>query len=174
MRAVVALLFGLLLAVPAFAGAPEPYVADCSSSVYGDLGREWKERALVAGNVAFVGMKDGYEEWRPPGPGSWPVKVLVVVEPSAAARVTIAARSRDHAALGYNRIRHEGRGVPLARGTRGVVFRACRREGSREPWNRGTQFAGYFLVAGARCVHVDVATQGRVLRRKLSFGARCA
>jgi len=174
MRIVIALLLALVVAVPALADDPEPYVADCSTSVYGDLGRGWRERALVAGHVAFVGMKDGYEHWRPPGPGSWPVKVLVVVDPNSAPTVTIAARSRDHAALGYNRIRHDGRGVPLARGTTSVVFRACRLDRFREPWNRGTQFAGYVLVSGRRCVHVDVATAGKVLSRKLSFGARCA
>jgi hypothetical protein len=54
-----------------------------------------------------------------------------------------------------------------------VRFQACHPVRSREPWNRGTQFGGYFLVVGARCVHVDVATQGKVLRRKLSFGAPC-
>ena len=53
-------------------------------------------------------------------------------------------------------------------------FHGCRLVRSREPWNRGTQFGGYFLVMGARCVHVDIATQGKVLRRKLSFGVRCS
>ena len=70
-------------------------------------------------------------------------------------------------------IAHRPGGVPLAEGTESVRFHACRAVRSREPWNRGTQFGGYFLVAGARCVHVEVATQGKMLRRKLSFGARC-
>jgi hypothetical protein len=111
----------------------------------------------------------------PVGPGrANPLKVLVVVDPNAGPTVTIAPRSRAYAALGYNRIRHDGTGVPLAQGTQSVRFQACRPVRSREPWNRGTQFPGYFLVSGARCVHVDVATQGKVLRRKLSFGARCS
>ena len=102
-----------------------------------------------------------------------PLKVLVVVDANAAPTVTIAPRSRPYAALGYNSIRQNGTGVPLADGTRSVRFEACGVVRSREPWNRGTQFPGYFLVAGARCVHVDIATQGKVLRRRLSFGARC-
>jgi hypothetical protein len=102
-----------------------------------------------------------------------PLKVLVVVDPNAAPTVTIAARSSSYAALGYNEIRHNGTGVPLADGTQSVRFKACRPDRAREPWNRGTQFAGYFLVAGKRCVHIEVATQGTVLRRKLSFGAPC-
>ena len=168
MRIVVALLLALVVAVPARADDPEPYVRNCSTSQFGDLGQGWRERAVVAGHVAFVGMRNGLSSSR------FPHKVLVVVEPNAAPAVTIAARSRAYAALGYTDVRHTGGRVPLAAGTQRVRFRACRAVRSREPWNRGTQFGGYFLVLGARCVHVDVATQGKVLRRKLSFGARCA
>jgi len=177
MRIVVAVLFGLVVALPALADDPAPYVRACSTSQFGDLGRGWRGRALVAGHVAFVGMRSGYRriETERLGPGrAMPLKVVVVVDPNAAPTVTIAPRSRAHAALGYNSIRQDGTGVPLADGTQSVRFQACRSERSREPWNRGTQFGGYFLVAGARCVHIDVATRGKVLRRKLSFGARCA
>ena len=177
MRVVVALL-ALVVAVPALADEPEPYVRTCSSSAYGDLGQGWRERAIVAGHLALVGLKDGYRrvdtEWFGPGRGM-PLKVLVVVDPNAAPTMTIAPRSRGYAALGYNRIRHDGTGVPLADGTHSVRFQACRLVSSREPWNRGTQFPGYFLVARAACVHVEVATLGTVLRRTLRFGVtRCA
>ena len=175
MRVVVALLVCLVVAVPALADESEPYVRECGTSVYGDLGLGWRERAVVAGHVAFVGMKQGYIRYRPSGHGARPVKVLVVVDPHAAPTVTIAARSRSHAALGYNGIRNDGRAVPVERGTESVIFRACRPDRSREAWNRGTQFAGYFLVSGRRCVHLEIATAGKVLRRALRFGVtRCA
>ena len=178
MRVVAALLLALVVAVPALADEPEPYVRNCSSSAFGDLGQGWRERAMVAGHVAFVGMKNGYDRMSvdPGGAGRGnPLKVLVVVNSNAAPTVTIAPRSRAYAALGYNSIRRkDSTGVPLADGTQSVRFRACDVVRSREPWNRGTQFPGYFLVSGARCVHVDIATQGKVLRRKLSFGARCS
>jgi hypothetical protein len=175
MRIVAALLVALVVAVPALADDPKPYLRACSSSAYGDLGRGWQERAVVAGHLAFVGLKDGYARWRPQGTGAWPVKVLVVVAPNAAPTVTIAERSRGSAALGYNDVRHNGRGVPLDRGTQSVRFEACRAVESREPWNRGTQFPGYFLVARRGCVYVDVATQGKIIRRALRFGVpRCA
>jgi hypothetical protein len=174
MRIVVALLLVLVAAVPALADEPEPYVRTCATSQFGDLGRGWQERAVVAGHVAFVGMKSAYDRWRPGGPGAWPVKVLVVVDRNAAPTVTIAARSRGHASLGYNNIRHNGRGVALEQGTRSVRFEACRATTSREPWNRGTQFGGYFLVAGRQCVHIEVATQATIIRRVLRFGKpRC-
>ena len=60
MRIVVALLLVPIVAVPALAGEPEPYVRTCSSSAYGDLGQGWRERAVVAGHLALVGLKDGY------------------------------------------------------------------------------------------------------------------
>ena len=177
MRFVVALLLALVAAVPALADDPAPHVRTCSSSQFGDLGQGWRDRALVAGHIAFVGMKGGYRRLEAdqlePGRAS-ALKVLVVAYAHAAPTVTIAAHSRAHAALGYNGIRNRPEGVPLAEGTVSVRFHACRPVQSRKPWNRGTQFGGYFLVAGARCVHVEVATQGTVLRRKLSFGARCS
>ena len=173
MRALVALLLFLVVAVPALADDPEPYVRTCSTSQFGDLGRGWQERAIVAGHVAFLGGtgRMAIERF---GPGrAMPLKVLVVVDANSAPTVTIAPRSRAYAALGYNGIRHNGTGVPLTDGTQSVRFQGCHPNQAREPWNRGTQFGGYFLVAGAHCVHVDIATQGKVLRRKLSFGARC-
>lgn len=174
MRIVVALLVALVVAVPALAGDPDPYVRTCSSSAYGDLGRGWRERAVVAGHVAFVGMKQSYTRWSWNEPAAWPAKVLVVVDPHARPTVSIAARSRGFAALGYNEIRHDGSGVELREGTTSVRFKACGVVRSRESWNRGTQFPGYFLVSRRGCVHVEVATQGRILRRVLHFGvARC-
>jgi hypothetical protein len=168
----------LVLAAPAFADDPAPFVRSCSSSAYGDLGPGWRDSAVVAGRLAFVGMarprRASELDRVDPGRGN-ALKVLVVVDPGATPTVTIARRSRLNAALGYNDIRHDGgRGVLLTDGTTSVRFVGCRAVRSREPWNRGTQFPGYFLVARAGCVHVEVATMGTVLRRTLRFGvARC-
>ena len=173
MRIAVALLLVLVAAVPALADEREPYVRTCATSQFGDLGEGWQERAVVTGHIAFLGVPD--RGWRPPGPGAWPVKVLVVVDANAAPTVTVAERSRAHAALGYNNVRHNGTGVTLDRGTRSVRFEACSPSSGREPWNQGTQFGGYFLVAGRRCVYIEVASEGRIIRRALRFGVpRCA
>lgn len=180
MRRFFLLVVALSVPASAVAGDPKPFVRDCSTSQYGDLGRGWRERAVIAGPVAFAGMRDGYASG-----GPLPLKVLVVVDPQRVATVTIAARSRGYAALGYNGVRSSGGGrpTPLSRGTRSVHFRACGAAPgstrdpwkSREPWNRGTQFGGYFLVAGRRCVHVEIASRGRILRRVLRFGvSKCA
>jgi hypothetical protein len=178
-RVVAALVLVLVVAVPALAGDEKTYVRSCSSSAYGDLGRDWRRNAVVAGRLAFVGMAGQRRaaELDVVGPGrANPLKVLVVVEPGATPTLTIARASRGNAALGYNPVRHDGssKGVPLADGTTAVRFNGCRAVASREPWNRGTQFPGYFLVARAGCVQVEVQTQGTILRRTLRFGVpRC-
>src|SRR5688500_1982741 len=111
MRIVVALLLALVVAVPAFAEDPAPFVRRCPSSAYGDLGPGWRENAVVAGRRAFVGMRAprraGELERVDPGRAN-PLKVLVVVDPGATPTLTIARASRLNAALGYNDIRHDG------------------------------------------------------------------
>lgn len=154
-------------------GADRTPVRDCSSSAYGDLGVRWRERAVIAGPVAFAGLRPGYRFARsaPAGQG-WPHKVLVVVDPRRSATLRIASASAGNAALGFHDLRFEGGGpVPLAEGTRSVRFAACGETPSREQWNRGTQFPGYFLVRGARCVRVEIETPTRTYRRTLRFGA---
>ena len=117
---------------------------------------------------------------RLPAGRAWPTKVLVVVEPRAVVTVTIRERSVPFAALGYGvrEMPRDPRGsVPLTAGSRGVRFVACRHANpGAEPWNRGTQFPGYFLVSGRRCVDLTVSYGARptVVRRTLRFGApRC-
>ena len=177
MRLATGLFVVLVLAAPAFADERAPFVRTCSSSAYGDLGPGWRKNAVVAGRLAFVGMAGPRRpsELNGVDPGDAnPLKVLVVVEPGSTPTLTIARASRLNARLGYNDIRHDGKGVSLAAGTTSVRFVGCRAVRSREAWNRGTQFPGYFLVVRAGCVRVEVATMGTVLRRTLRFGvARC-
>ena len=165
------LVVALAVSAAALAADPKPFVRDCSTSQYGDLGRGWRERAVIAGPVAFVGMRDGYASG-----GPLPLKVLVVVDPRRVATATIAARSRGYAALGYNGVRPSGEGrIPVSSGTRSVQFQACDAVMSREPWNRGTQFGAYFLVRGRRCVHIVIKSRGKIFPRVLRFGVpRCA
>jgi hypothetical protein len=181
MRTAVAPLAALVAIVPAFARDLEPVVRDCSTSAYGDLGRDWRRQAVLAGPLAFAGIREGYRHVpSAPAGRSWPLKLLVVVEPGAVATVTIGARSRRFASLFYDtgplpdRV---GDTVPISAGSLGVRFEACTRPHQGHAWNRGTQFPGYFLVGGRRCVEVEVRLDARtkVLRRTLRFGrTRCA
>jgi hypothetical protein len=161
----------------------EPPVRDCSTDAYGDLGRNWRLSALHAGPVAFVGMRKGTRHVPAAPPGrSWPLKVLVVLEPRQVATITIAARARSLASLAYDqaalrRVAADAGGhVPLSVGEPSVRFEACARPHVGDPWNRGTQFPGYFLVSGRRCIDVIVRVKGHSgpLRRTLRFGrTRC-
>jgi hypothetical protein len=119
----------LLIAVPAaFAHDVETPVRDCGTRAYGDLGRGWQARAVVAGPLAFVGLRDGYAAaGSPPAGTAWPQKVLVVVEPASVATVTIARRSQRYAALGYHELRHDAtKPVPLSAGTAASASRRAR------------------------------------------------
>ena len=168
----------LVAAVPALARDVDPIVRGCSTRAYGDLGRHWRQSAVLAGPLAFVGMRNGYGPRSPARPGrAWPVKVLVVVDPGAVVSVEVGARSESFAALGYDTrplLRGRNGTVLLSSGSLSVRYEACQRASSGAVWNRGTQFPGYFFVAGPRCVDVEVSTGAATLRRTLRFGvARC-
>src|SRR5687768_16919272 len=118
-----ALLVAAALALPAFAAEePTPYVRTCSSSAYGDLGAGWRERAVVAGHLAFVGMGGPRRasELDPVDPGrANPLKVLVVVDPNTAPTLTIARVSRSPPARRASGSRAAGRSARASRGTAG-------------------------------------------------------
>jgi hypothetical protein len=180
-RLAAALSAAVALTTPAFAGLADPVVRDCSTRAYGDLGRGWERRAVVAGPLAFVGMRAGYRRVpKSPAGRASPLKVLVVVDPAGVVTVTIAERSRQFASLAYDTKPldgSDGRTAPLSAGVTGVRFEACRRPNAgAAAWNRGTQFPGYVLVGRPRCVHVEVRVAGRtsVLSRTLPFGASCS
>src|SRR6185436_18047663 len=98
MRIVLALFLVLVAvaAVPALADEPEPYVRSCSSTAYGDLGRGWRDNAIAAGHLAFLGgQARTRSELGPVASGrANPLKVLVVADPGSSPTVTIAPRSR--------------------------------------------------------------------------------
>jgi hypothetical protein len=72
------------------------------------------------------------------------------------------------------------RGYRLADGERRVTFHACTADtpsfvpDKHRPVGKWTEFNGAVLVAGARCVTLDVRSGRRRWRPRLSFGAgRC-
>ena len=114
----------------------------------------------------------------------YPQKLLVLVRARSVVTVTVP-RSEHHFALLYGRADWRipySRGYRLADGERAVTFHACRESepsfvpGSRRMVGRWTEFNGGVIVAGARCVTLDVRVHGRTRgsRTHLSFGAgRC-
>jgi hypothetical protein len=176
--------------VPATTGAAIPkagFVRTCASSAYGTLDSgAWREHSIIAGPVAFYyadqyrakaaselapvrGKSDRY-------PGQ---KMLLLVHADAVATVAVPQGVRGSVALLYNPAAWNDRNeYTIDDGENAVRFRACKR-GQTPPTggrpNAMTQFNGAFVVAGARCVPLDVFVRGkRPIRINLSFGAgRC-
>jgi hypothetical protein len=111
----------------------------------------------------------------------YPQKLLLLVRAGARATLVVPKRERARYALLYDRSKWSipyRRGYRIADGDSAVTFRACRSqhpnfagEGVVGAW---TEFNGAALVAGARCVALDVYRPGEAkpLRRFLAFGTQ--
>jgi hypothetical protein len=164
----------------------EPVERDCTSSVYGDLGSNWIGSSVVAGPLAFVRAR-AYSTSTYPfagvGGGRYRgTKLLAAVRTGWVARVVVPAGQRRKVALQYAPADFNKAVVP-AESEHDVTFRACPpgRPFLGPKSARWTQFNGAIVVAGRRCVTLDVyaAKQGhplpsKALGSRLSFGAgRC-
>jgi len=153
-------------------GARSMYARTCESSVFGDLGTDWRRGQIAAGPVVFVGAAgygdDPGERFAAPAELATSQKVLVVVRGGRSVEVSV--RHPD-AALAYDPSRWGDRNVlPFRRGDPRVRFEPC---GGDQRW---TQFNGAFLLRGRGCVPVQVRPQGRdPMFVTISFGAgdRC-
>jgi hypothetical protein len=169
--------------------AVKAFVRTCETNVYGTLDpRGWREHSVVAGPLVFWAADDYAGQ---PASLFTPVrgrsdryrglKLLVLVRPDAVATVVVPASARRKVALLYNPAAWNDRNeYRIEDGDSAVGFEACKKGetiGTGSPLNEMTQFNGGFLVAGARCVPLDVLVRGqpRAIRVTLSFGAgRCA
>jgi hypothetical protein len=165
------------------------FVRTCEMSVYGRLDASaWQKHSANAGPVSFY-YADQYaqtasSEFDPVSgsKGYYPgLKLLVLVRPGAVATVVLPKSERRYTALIYNPDDWNDRNAyRLEDGESAVTFRACKKgetPSDAGPVNAMTQFNGGFVVAGARCVPIEVFVQGqkRSIRRTLSFGkGRCA
>jgi hypothetical protein len=158
-------------------------------SVYGTLDAPaWKRHSIVAGPLAFY-YADQFEEQ--PASTFAPVagqsgyypgqKLLVLVRRDADATVVVPESERRYAGLLYNPADWNDRNAyRIEDGETAVSFKACKK-GERAPvggpLNAMTQFNGGFVVAGVRCVPLEVLVRGQegTTPVTLSFGAgRCA
>lgn len=173
------------------AGAPSPsessspgpfpgaFVRTCETSVYGDLGRGWREdeKVVVIGPLAFLypgGYANAPRKWFiRHGAGYYSQKVLAVVDQGAVMTVAIASPATRVASLLYDPAGFEQGRYEVSDGERAVTFQACPKgDALIGPPNRATQFNGGFIVAGPRCVSLEVwVGNNRTPKyRVLSFG----
>jgi hypothetical protein len=118
---------------------------------------------------------------------SWPErllpgqKLLVLLRRGAVATVAVRESELRYAALLYNpAVWNDRNAYKVEEGEVAVTFKACKK-GERGPvggpLNAMSQFNGGFVVAGVRCVPLDVRVQGRegAIPVRLPFGAgRCS
>jgi hypothetical protein len=175
---------------PTTTGTPAPrpaVVRTCESSVYGRLDPSWRQHSIIAGPVSFYyadeNERRSASEFAPvPGSGDryGGQKMEILVRPDAVATVVVPEAERRSVALLYDPADwNDLNAYRIDQGESAVMFRACKEgQGSPSggPPNAMTQFNGAFVVAGARCVPVDIFVRGRrqSIRVTLSFAAgRC-
>lgn len=109
------------------------------------------------------------------GSGYRPTKILAVVDQGAVVTVAISPSAARVTALLYDPERFNRSGYDVSDGERAVTFEACPRgQASIGPPAAATQFPGGFIVAGPRCVPLDVwiGSDSQPTRVVVSFGAR--
>jgi hypothetical protein len=165
------------------------FVRTCEAGVYGTLDDPtWRKHSVIAGPLVFYSA-DQYAEQ--PASLFAPVpaqnghyagqKLLVLVRRGAVATVAVSETERRHAALLYNPADfNDSNEYRIEDGESAVTFKACKKGEASPvggPLNAMTQFNGGFIVAGARCLLLEVLVRGkqRTIPVTLSFGAgRCA
>ncbi len=146
-------------------------VRSCKTAVYGQLAHGWRSspETVRAGDISLLygrSYRDApARQFRGSGSGAslrYPSqKLLVVVDRGATVTVEIGLADRGRASLQYQPA------IPdppyrVSQGTTAVEFERCP--------HASTQFNGGFIVAGARCVELDVHHQGKLTRAWIPFG----
>jgi hypothetical protein len=146
----------------------------CDDSVYGQLATGWRKEpsTLSVGPAAFPYIRQNRAL---PGRLLAPIghsgryragKDLLVLAKSARVTLAIPSFERRHVALLYGGEQRDRGAYALSDGATSIELDACP--------DRPTQFNGGFIVAGARCVAIDVSSRGsaRATRGWIPFGTR--
>ena len=150
-----------------------PALRDCESSVYGDLGPDWRQNAVQAGPVWFVGLRGyGPEDFAEnPARRGWypPLKVLLVVENGVTVTLSVPRDAWGTYGLVYDQALFNRRWMPIRHARYAMTFEGCPR--GELPH---TQFNGALVSAGPRCAPLDISIAGGETRRyQIPFGRPC-
>jgi hypothetical protein len=165
------------------------FVRTCEASVRGTIDDPaWRKHSVFAGPFVFYSA-DQYAEqpaslFAPiDGNGGYYAgqKLLVLLRRGAVATVVVPESKRSYAALLYNPAAwNNSNAYRIEDGESAVTFKACEKRKTAAvsgPPNAMTQFNGGFVVAGARCLPLEVLVRGteRMIPVTLSFGGgHCA
>jgi hypothetical protein len=164
------------------------FVRTCETSVYGTLDSSaWERHSIIAGPLVFY-YADQYAQqsasvFAPiPGRNGYYTgqKLLVLVRRDAVATVVLPQSERRYVGLLYNPAAwNDHNAYRIEDGETAVRFKACKKGETLPvggPLDAMTQFNGGFVVAGARCLPLEVLVRGEqgTIPVTLSFGAgRC-
>jgi hypothetical protein len=145
-------------------------IRSCKTAVYGQLAHDWRSspQTVRAGVVSFLygrSYRDApARQFRGTGSGMsrrYPAqKLLVVIDRGAIATVVVALKDRAQVGLQYQPAVADPP-YRITQGTTAVEFEAC---------HTSTQFNGGFIVAGPRCVQLDVHHNRKLTRAWIPFG----
>lgn len=167
---------------------PRAFVRTCETSAYGKLDATgWKTHSVFAGPLVFY-YADQFagqpaSDFAPiPAGSSYYAgqKLLVLMRRGAVATVLVPESERRNAGLLFDPAEWNDRNTyRIEDADSAVRFKACKK-GERStvgaPSTAMTQFNGGFVVAGARCLPLEVRVPGRgTIPVSLSFGTgRCS
>jgi hypothetical protein len=166
---------------------PRAFVRTCETRVFGTLDDPaWQKHTITAGPLSFYDADQyapiGVANLDPiPGRSGYysGQKLLVLVRPGEVATVVVPDSARPYAALLYNPADWNDRNqYRIEDGESAVTFKACKKEATPVDGSLDamTQFNGGLVVAGVRCLPLEVFVRGeeRTIPVTLSFGAgRC-
>jgi hypothetical protein len=154
------------------------YVRTCASRVIGDIGAPsaWRSSSItIARSVLLDGIRGPSHASRAAFGGThgrYPAgKVLVVVKQGERVTMRVPTSERRVFSLLYDPGSMEGANnrYAISQGEHAVTFVAC--PGTSPSWSRATQFNGGPIVAGARCVSLDVRVGDHPWRTiRVAFG----
>jgi hypothetical protein len=175
-------------ATTATSAAPRnTFVRTCKTSVFGTLDSSgWEQHSITGGKLVFYYV-DQYEKQPAslfaPIPGRKGFyagqKLLILVPRDEVATVVVPESERRHARLLYDpAVWNDRNAYRVEDGETAVRFEGCKKGETvvGAPLNAMTQFNGSFVVAGARCLPLEVLVRGLdgQIPVTLSFGAgRC-
>lgn len=135
------------------------FVRDCSSSVWGRLGRDWERNAVRAGPLTFM---NGGRLSIPSG--HIPQKLLVLVDEGREVTVSLPSDLIGFVALFYDPSFQISQNMTVEQGQKSISFVGCA-PGKSPHGKRGpTQFAGALLAPELDCIDLVVESRDRSWR----------
>lgn len=152
-----------------------PATRTCSTAGSAGVPSQYRRHALIVGDVVLGGLRDlsaRTDASVTKGERHGAIESILVIPAGAEVTLSVPAQERDVVGLIYDgrKFRDDG-AYRIADLDSSFRFIACR----DRSFNHGlSQFDGVYVVAGRRCVQIDVAVPTRPVRQlRFPVGASC-